>query len=104
MAEVNDVRELLGPSSPDDWTNEEIQTKLDAGETAEQIAAAWWTLRASQTASLIDVSESGSSRSLGMLHKQALNMAKFYGAKVDDAEEDAEQARRGLHSRTLRRV
>lgn len=108
MVEVSDavlqVRELLGPSSTDDWSNEDIQEKLDAQQTPEQIASAWWQLRASQTANLIDVSESGSSRQLSAIHKNALEMAKFYDGKVDDAEEDVDVARRGLRSRVLRRV
>jgi len=48
----------------------------------ESSAARLWEENATQTATLVNVSESGSSRSLGDIHKNALAMAKFYSDKA----------------------
>lgn len=48
-------------------------------------AASVWTFKASSYAELVNVSESGSSRNLGDLHKNALLMAARYRSDGDPA-------------------
>lgn len=102
-AEIDEVQELLGPTASDDgWTEARIGDDLDSGLTAQQIALAYWEARMAKTSAVVNVTESGSSRSLSDIHKHATEMAKYYKGKTEAAEETA--PRRGLRSITLRRA
>lgn len=64
-----------------------------------------WTYKASDAANLVDMSDAGSSRSLGALYKQCLEMAKFWGDQ-SPAILEAQRAtpRRGARTRGIERV
>ena len=67
---IDAVRLLLGPNSVGEgWTDEKTGALLDAGEDPEDIALSYWEFAAARTTTLVNVSESGSSRSLGDIHK-----------------------------------
>lgn len=70
---------------------------LDVNLAASEV----WSQKASKLADLVDVSESGSSRKLGDLYKQALAMAEHY-AGVSKAEET--RAGRGTRIRSITRA
>lgn len=79
MANVEDV--LLVKRNTDSgggWTDEQIASALDSGLSVRAVTHEIWTSVAAQSALLVDVSESGSSRKLSDLHKNALTMAKHY--------------------------
>lgn len=81
--EVAAVQQMLNPvAGSEGWNEAKIGELLDAGETPEQIALAYWESRMARTSNLVDVQESGSSRRLSDIHKSAAAMAKYYADKV----------------------
>lgn len=92
----------LAVDEPDDsngWSDEHLSSIIDASATTNAAASQVWLLKAAQYASLVDVSESGSSRKLGDLHKNALAM----GAQFAAADGDAVAATSGPVVRRIRR-
>lgn len=69
------------------WDDVKIGVLLDSPMTTSRVIRHWWNYRASSTASFVNVSESGSSRSLSDIHRQALEMLKYWDARI--AEEEA---------------
>lgn len=61
------------------YTDKQIGDHLDRGGTVFDFARLYWEEKAATFSTLSDVSESGSSRKLSDLHKNALNMAKYFG-------------------------
>lgn len=79
-AEVSALRLLIAePDDSNGWTDEKLSGLLDAGESANTVASGIWTSKAATYASLVDVSESGSSRKLSDMHRQALSMSDHFG-------------------------
>jgi hypothetical protein len=62
-----------------------LTNRLDAASSPQALGREIWLEKAAKFASLVNVSESGSSRSMSDLHKNAIAMAKALG----DAEPDA---------------
>lgn len=81
------------------WTDERLSGIIEESLTINAAAAQVWSLKAAQYASLVDVSESGSSRKLGDLHKNALSMAQSFVS----ADGDAVEASSGPVVRRIRR-
>ena len=97
MATTADIETLRGminePDNAGGFDNTRLNTLLDANDQdLNAVAAQVWMLKASSAASLVDVSESGSSRKLSTLYTQALEMQKFY-ANGGTAVEAAGRAR-----------
>jgi hypothetical protein len=83
MANVDELQELreLGPdASLDDATLSALVDQLGVSGALAHL----WARRASETASLVDVTESGSSRKLSGIHSQALGLAARYKALADE--------------------
>lgn len=84
MATEEQIFELRGLiSEPDDsngWTDERLSSLIDGTATMNAAAARGWLLKAGEYASLVDVSESGSSRKLSDLRKNAMEMSQYYGS------------------------
>lgn len=82
MAAVLDILELRDmlnePDDTNDWTDLKLGALVDAWPTLNAAAAAGWTTKAARYTELVNVSESGSTRSLGDLFQRALQMAKYY--------------------------
>lgn len=70
-----------------DYTDEQIEEFLDRDDnTVFDFARLYWESKAATFSTLTDVSESGSSRKLSDLHKNALTMAKHFGTNpVEEA-------------------
>jgi hypothetical protein len=81
--QIAEVREYIAePSIENGWTDGRIATYIDREEADLYLAAsAIWTAKAARYASLVNVSESGSSRSLGSLIDNANKMAAAYKAR-----------------------
>ena len=99
MAADADILQLrLFVDEPDDelpYTDAKLGQFIDAASGNLNLAAHnVWTAKAAATAGLVNVTEGGSSRSLGDLQKQALIMAKHYGDKVDGGTEVPARATR----------
>jgi hypothetical protein len=65
-----------------DFTEEQLNSIIDANsEDVDAQAAVVWEVRAGKYHGLVNVSESGSSRQLSDMHKNALAMASYYRNK-----------------------
>jgi hypothetical protein len=107
MAEIENVKQLrLMVAEPDDstYTDEMLGALIDgySGEVLSlcRAARAIWYHKAAAYADLVDISEGGSQRKNGDLHKRALTMADLYGSQVDA--EDSGANRRTIVRRLTR--
>jgi hypothetical protein len=93
MATVEDIALLRQMVDEADecggWDDDQLGAVIDASATLNMAASAVWLLKAGKAASLVNVSESGSSRSLGDIQKNALSMSQQY-AGLDAPEVAAE--------------
>jgi len=109
MADQEDIDafKLLLPSNFEQygWTDEVIGALLDQGKTQNYMLMQYWDKVSAETAEFADMSESGSSRSLSTIHKNAVAMARIYRDLVDkeETEEEAPTAR-GIRARAITRV
>lgn len=102
-AAIDALRLLI--SEPDDkapYDDIALSIRLDASPSTQGLAADIWREKAASYAALVNVSESGSSRSLSDLHKNALAMAKALG-DVDPSNPGSGPAVRGVVMRRLTR-
>ena len=81
--EIDELKRIAGPAIGT-LSDEQISTALDAATSVNSYAASLWDGYAASTAIMVNVSESGSSRSLSDIHKHALSMADRLRAR--DAE------------------
>jgi hypothetical protein len=90
MAAAEDILELRDMlNEPDDsngWTDEKLGALIDGFGTLNAAASSGWSTKAARYSELVNVSESGSSRSLGDLFSRAMQMAKYY-RDLDDVED-----------------
>lgn len=75
--QIAEARRITDGGEP--YTDEQIAAYLDAGNTVTKWARIFWESKAATYSSLVNVSESGSSRNNGDLYKNALAMAKHFG-------------------------
>lgn len=61
------------------YDDESLSLRLDGAASPQALAGQIWLEKAASYAQLVNVSESGSSRSMSDLHKNALAMAKGFG-------------------------
>jgi hypothetical protein len=84
MASEDSIAELrLLINEPDEsngWTDEKLAVIIDANETLNIAASKVWYLKAGQFSTLVDVAESGSSRKLSDLMKNAQAMGGLYAS------------------------
>lgn len=85
----------------DPYSDLSLSNRLDAALSSQALAKEIWLEKAASYASLVNVSESGSSRSMSDLHKNALAMAAGYGA-ADPTGPDA-PGTRGVRMKKLTR-
>lgn len=84
-SQIDTFRLLIGnPPNEDPYTDTQLGARLDAATSPEALAASIWREKAAEYSGLVDVSESGSSRSLSQLSKNALIMAASFDAQVPD--------------------
>lgn len=76
------LRPMVGePDIPDaNFTGDALWQVCERHETLEAAAAEVWQTKAALYAEMVRVSEGGSSRDLGDLHRNALRMAQHYNA------------------------
>lgn len=84
------VRQLISePNDDNGWTEDRIQVlagaalRVDDTYDMRLLAATIWEAKAAEAVDVVDVSESGSSRSMGQVHGHALKMAERYRAPAD---------------------
>lgn len=82
--QIAEVREYVAePGIENGWTDDRISTYIERETDLYLAASAIWTAKAARYASLVNVSESGSSRSLGSLIDNANKMAAAYKARSE---------------------
>lgn len=79
--QITELRELVNDNaSPYVFGAPQLSAAIDAAlGDVRKAAGQVWSIRASRYAMLVDTTEGSSSRKLGNLYKQALEMATFYG-------------------------
>lgn len=91
VTEAERLRQRLGETVPpggtaDDtlFTDEAIDDLLTRHD-GDFIAAVreGWGIKAAELANLVNTNESGTSRSMSQLYKNALEMVNFYGGNID---------------------
>ena len=90
QADIDIVKDLF-PAEEAIWDDEKIGRYLDAGKTGPEILQAFWEGKAASLHSMIDISESGSSRSLSRLYDNAIRLAEYWGNRVRSDKEDLEK-------------
>lgn len=82
-AQVSALRSLIDDTvEPYTFDNTMLSAQIDENASdVKRTAGAVWAIKASRLAGLVDVTEGSSSRRLGSLYKQALEMATFYGGE-----------------------
>jgi hypothetical protein len=102
---IAEVQLMLGGAVSADengYTAARIETLLDLGNTANSIAATYWEARYAATSELIDISESGSSRALSVVTKNARDLAEMYRSRATGAAKTS--SRIGIRSHRVKRV
>lgn len=85
--EIAALRLLIAePDDADPYTDAKLGARLDSDGDPNLTAYSIWTEKAASAASLVNISEGGSSRSMGDLHEQALNMAGYFGKRLPATE------------------
>lgn len=82
-AQIATLRTLIDDTdvSAPDFSAQDLGGYVDAANGDVNAAASTvWTLKASRLAGLTDVTEGSSSRKLGSLYKQALEMASYFAS------------------------
>lgn len=69
-----------------EWDDPKISALIDE-LGVNGASATIWRQKAAKYAKLVDVSEAGSSRAMGNLHRNALEMAKQYGSVTSETAE-----------------
>lgn len=103
--EIQSVLELLGEDWEDNgYDQNRIEDLLDAGQTPNQIAASYWEKVYTSTANFIDISESGSSRGLSAVTRNAKDLAALFRGRAEAEVPSAASGRTGIRSHRMRRV
>ena len=110
-AEIRTVKEKLGPDAVErGYTDTRISEDIDLGLSPNQIALNFWEASAAATSRLVDVSESGSSRALSGVHRNATAMAERYqkliqlADKTDGVEDPRPTRGPGIRTFPIRRT
>ena len=105
--QISEIQDLM-PGGDEDWDEAKISSYLDADKTVPECLQLFWESRASRLHTMIDISESGSSRSLSRLYDNALKLAEYWAGKVEKDKEAAKEEQADLERRisfnTINRV
>lgn len=88
-ADIESLRRLVGDIALDDQALAEtiaLSVDEDTSINLDRAAARVWREKAAEFSSLVDISESGSSRKMSDLYKSALAMASMYDGRVTASE------------------
>jgi hypothetical protein len=84
--EVDQLRRLANYTDTDPYDDPQLSDMIDALGSVTRAAERIWNEKAAKFAEFVNVSESGSSRSLGDAHKNAIGMAKYFKGLADEAD------------------
>lgn len=77
MATIEDLKQLKRIAPAGDYDTDELMTLIDE-KGINGAAAELWQVQVSATASLVDVTESGSSRKMSQVHDRAKEQYAYY--------------------------
>lgn len=73
MANETEIKRIKSlTDGADGYTDSEISAELQAGVTVREFCYNFWSSKAAEYSSLVNVTESGSTRAMGDLYKNAL--------------------------------
>lgn len=88
QSEITRLRLLIGePEDTAPWTDDVLSGIIDESEDLDVAALQVWEAKAASAASMVDTTESGSSRRMSQLHDQALKMVSYYRGRTDPSTE-----------------
>ncbi len=99
-AEISRLRRMIDEPGTDTYSDSDLSAFIDISDNIELAASDLWMEKAASLARLVNVSESGSSRSLSDLHKNALLMSSNFSAagQTEAAAEEAPTSRTRINS------
>lgn len=108
MADEADVLQVK-INIPDDftqygWQEETITTLLDSGLSVAKVTLAFYQAMVSRVATMVDVTENSSSRSLGSVYKNAKDLLDYWQKQVDVEDNPAPQGHKFPVCRKAERV
>lgn len=86
--QITQLRRMIGEledTAP--WTDPDVERLVDGSASLNEAAMKGWQEKAAMYASMVDTTESGSSRRLSQLQDQALKMAKHYEGLMGSTDE-----------------
>lgn len=110
MADASDIIRVIDNIEPtyadNGWDDDKIAARLDAGAIPERVISSYWMARATAVITLVNTSESGSSRGNDVLYARMLGLAQQWDAAAIAIENpDAEVEGRGrISSFPIKRV
>lgn len=91
------------PDNIEPYTDAALGALIDAAEgDTDEVAGSIWGQKAASFSTLVDVSESGSSRKMGDLYKNAMAMSNFFSNKA--AADDPIPAVNRARTRPIERI
>lgn len=83
--EIAALRLLVAEPTEEFYTEAELGARLDAAASASQLARDIWIEKAARYASIVDISEGGSSRSAGSMYANAMKMVELFDRLIVSA-------------------
>lgn len=104
-ADVAALRLLIADTDPNNqrFTDQELSDILDAAGSQNKAALIVWENKAASASEIVNVSESGSTRSMGDIFKNAQAMIAYFKGRVKD-DDPTEPIRRGSTTRRIERL
>jgi hypothetical protein len=101
--QVQTLRPMIDEPDSTVYSDEVLKALIDQVEGDLDTAAAQiWEQKAARYSTLVDVSESGSSRSMSQLYKNASAQTSFYQKKVSDIQVEVTNVQRARTRRAVR--
>ena len=95
---------LPDDASDDNWDDTFIGSMLDSGLSVTKVTLAFWSSRVGKLSTVVDVTESGSSRQLSNLFNQAKAMYDIWLAKANLEDNPVPTTRSSIRFHKMTRV
>lgn len=88
--EIAELRRMIGElDNVSPWDDTAVAALIDGSSSMNGAAMKGWEQKAATYASMVDTSESGSTRRLSQLQEQALRMVTYYRGLITEPDDDA---------------
>lgn len=89
-ADIQLVKDGLSPEAEQiGWNSTKIGLHLDAGNSPTRTIRDFWAFRVAQTSDFVDISESGSSRTMESIWEHAKKMLDYWDGRVTKEDDEA---------------